>query len=215
MGHLDISDVGFVLPDGRPLLAGVDLRVGEADPRAPYQLWSWARLFPGTQTPSTAQPAVGSPEVAPDQLAVPPAEVLPRYADVLTQGDASPHAATFAPDPLRAGILATRDAFVGVVQGNGTLTETYAPAEGPHVVSTADGGAIVVGTVQTVTTIALQDSTLTIGDQTAVLLGKDVVASNLAITWLSVVAFAVPPAGSTEPVRVLGAEHSRTQVTGG
>ena len=29
MGHLDISGIGYVLPDGRPLLAGVDLRVGE------------------------------------------------------------------------------------------------------------------------------------------------------------------------------------------
>ncbi|WP_250445089.1 ATP-binding cassette domain-containing protein [Actinotalea sp. C106] len=29
MGHLDISGVGYVLPDGRPLLAGVDLRVGQ------------------------------------------------------------------------------------------------------------------------------------------------------------------------------------------
>lgn len=29
MGHLDISGIGYVLPDGRPLLAGIDLRVGE------------------------------------------------------------------------------------------------------------------------------------------------------------------------------------------
>lgn len=29
MGHLDLSDIGYVLPDGRPLLTGVDLRVGE------------------------------------------------------------------------------------------------------------------------------------------------------------------------------------------
>ena len=29
MGHLDISDVGYVLPDGRHLLAGIDLRVGD------------------------------------------------------------------------------------------------------------------------------------------------------------------------------------------
>ena len=29
MGHLDISDVGYVLPDGRPLLSGIDLRVGD------------------------------------------------------------------------------------------------------------------------------------------------------------------------------------------
>src|SRR5512134_403630 len=29
VGHLDISSVGFVLPDGRPLLSDVSLRVGE------------------------------------------------------------------------------------------------------------------------------------------------------------------------------------------
>ena len=29
MGHLDISGVGYVLPDGRPLLTGIDLRVGD------------------------------------------------------------------------------------------------------------------------------------------------------------------------------------------
>ncbi len=29
MGHLDISDVGYVLPDGRPLLAGIGLRVAD------------------------------------------------------------------------------------------------------------------------------------------------------------------------------------------
>jgi ATPase subunit of ABC transporter with duplicated ATPase domains len=29
VGHIDISDVGYVLPDGRPLLAGIDLRVAD------------------------------------------------------------------------------------------------------------------------------------------------------------------------------------------
>ena len=58
------------------------------------------------------------------------------------------------------------------------------------------------------------DSTLKIADQTAVLLGSDTVRSTLEIQWLSVVAFAVPPAGSDEPITVLGAEHSRVQVTG-
>jgi ATPase subunit of ABC transporter with duplicated ATPase domains len=29
VGHLEINDVGYVLPDGRPLLAGIQLRVGE------------------------------------------------------------------------------------------------------------------------------------------------------------------------------------------
>ena len=60
----------------------------------------------------------------------------------------------------------------------------------------------------------LADSVLTLGDQTAALLGKSTVTSSVAFTWLSVVAFAVPPAGSSDPIEVLGAEHSRIGVTG-
>ncbi|WP_199423707.1 hypothetical protein [Actinotalea solisilvae] len=186
-------------------------------PREQYRLWSWARLFPGVEMPATAQPEVGSAPLAvdADTLAVPPAEVVTRYVDLLTNGTASPYLGTFSDDPLRAGIAGTRTAFAGVVGANGTLTETYAPLDsGPYAIATADGGAIVVGGFRTVTTISLSDSTLTLGDQTAALLGTSTVASNLVIGWLSVVAFAVPPEGSTEPVRVLGGEHSRIQVQG-
>ncbi len=193
------------------------LTLVQDDPRSPYRLWSWARLFPGVEMPATAQPEVGSAPVAPDEadLAVPPAEVVTRYVDLLTNGPASPFVGTFTDDPLRTGITGTRDAFAGVVGTNGTLTETYAPLDtGPYAIATADGGAIVVGGFRTVTAITLADSTLTIGDQTAALLGTPTVASNLTIGWLSVVAFAVPPAGSTDPVRVLGGEHSRIQVQG-
>ena len=199
------------------LQAPLLLTLVQESPRAQYRLWSWARLFPGVTMPATTEPGLGSPPVAPDaeDLAVPPAEVLARYVDVLTNRDASEFAASFTADPLRQGIAQTRDAFVGVVGANGSLTETYQPDEaGVVAIGTADGGAIVVGAVRTVTTISLVDSTLRIGDQTAVLLGTDVVASALEIQWLSVVAFAVPPAGSDEPVEVLGAEHSRVQVTG-
>ena len=199
------------------LQAPLLLTLVQSEPRAQFQLWSWVRLFPGVETPATAQPEVGSAPVADDaaDLAVAPADVIAQYVDVLTNGDASPHAVGFTADPLRAGIVQTRDAFAGLVGANGSLTETYQVDEsGVQALRTADGGAIVVGTVRTVTTITLVDSTLTIGDQTAALLGTTTVASSLAITWLSVVAFAVPPEGSDEPIVVLGAEHSRIQVTG-
>ena len=199
------------------LQAPLLLTLVQTEPRAPYQLWSWARLFPGIQTPALAQPELGSAPVAPDaaELAVSPTEVLAQYVDVLTNRDASPYAAAFTADPLRQGIAQTKDAFVAVVGANGSLTETYQPdAAGTYSMATADGGAIVVGTVRTVTTITLVDSTLKIGDQTAAILGTDTLKSNLAITWLSVVAFAIPPAGSDAPIQVLGAEHSRIEVTG-
>lgn len=193
------------------------LALQQDEPRSQYRLWAWVRLFPGAEMPATAQPQLGSPVVAPDSdsLSVPPGEVIGQYVDLLTNGDASPHAAVFAQDPLRVGIAATRDAYGTVVGENGTLAETYAPMpSGPIAMATADGGAIVVGGFRTVTTITLSESTLNIGDQTAALLGKASVRTNLALTWLSMVAFAIPPAGSAEPVRMLGAEHSLVGVTG-
>jgi len=185
-------------------------------PRDPYRLWSWVRLFPGVQMPPTTQPGIGSAPVAVDDaaLVLSPTDVLAQYVDVLTNRDSSPYAATFAVDPLRTAVAAQRDGWAAAVADKGALAETYQALGAPHALATADGGAIVVGTVQTVTSITLTDSTLTIGDLTAALLGGTVVKSNLTITWLSVVAFRVPPAGSADPVQVLGAEHAPVQVTG-
>lgn len=186
-------------------------------PRAQYRLWSWARLFPGITMPATTEPGIGSAPLAPDStdLAVSPTDVVAQYVDLLTKRDQSEFVNAFTPDPLRTAVAQTRDAFVGVVGANGSLAETYTPdPSGVTAIATADGGAIVVGTIRTVTTISLTDSTMRIGDQTAALLGKDTITANLEIQWLSVVAFAVPPAGSDEPIEVLGAEHSRIQATG-
>ncbi|NTW41999.1 MAG: hypothetical protein HGA44_19325 [Cellulomonadaceae bacterium] len=199
------------------LRAPLLLTLVQDSPRAQYRLWSWARLFPGVQVPATAKPTIGSPQVAVDSTALvaTPTDVLAQYVDVLTSRDASPFAALFAADPLRTAIAAQRDGWAAAVTDKGTLAETYqALPDGLWSMGTADGGAIVVGSIQTVTTMTLADSTVTIGDTTAALLGKQTVSKNLAITWLSVVAFAVPPAGSTDPITVIGAEHSPIQVTG-
>lgn len=206
-----------VTPAPEDLQAPLLLTLTQEEPRAQYRLWSWARLFPGAVMPATSEPGIGSEPVGVNSgdVAVSPNEVVARYVDVLTNRDESEFAESFTPDPLRQGIAQTKDAFVGVVGSNGTLAETYQPDEaGAVAIATADSGAIVVGTVRTVTTITLADSTLRIADQTAVLLGTDTVKSTLEIQWLSMVAFAVPPPGSEEPIEVLGAEHSRVKVTG-
>ena len=200
------------------LTAPLLLTLVQAGPREPFTLWSWVRLFPGVQVPATTQPEIGSAPVDPADadLAIPPAEVVPRYVDTLTNGTASAFAASFVPDdPLRAGITGVRNQYASVITDKGSLTETYQPVETTYAIATADGGAIVVGAFQTVTTLTLVDSTLTIGGPAAALLGTSTVTSSLAITWLSTVAFAVPPAGSDAPVTVLGGEHSPIQVTGG
>ncbi len=199
------------------LRAPLLLTLVQDSPREPYTLWSWARLFPGTQMPATAQPEIGSMPVDADSdaLSVPPVGVLAQYVDLLSAGAESQYAAAFGDDPLRERIAQQREGWTAAVGDRGSVTETYEVLDGgPWSLGTADGGAIVVGALRTVTTITLVDSTLTIGDQTASLLGATTVSSSLAITWDSTVAFAVPPAGSSDPITVLGAEHAPVTVTG-
>lgn len=186
------------------------------DPRAQYRLWSWARLFPGVDVPATLQPEVGSAPVAPDAaLAIPLADVTAAYVDVIANGDGSSHAALFPEDPLRTGIVQTKAAYTELVEGNGSLTETYQVADGaPASITTADGGALVVHAFSTTTVITLDDSTLTLGDETATLLGAETVEESITITHMSTVAFHVPPAADGAQVTVLGAEHVPVAVAG-
>ncbi|KGM13593.1 hypothetical protein N869_12915 [Cellulomonas bogoriensis 69B4 = DSM 16987] len=191
------------------------LTLVQAEPRDPYRLWAWARLFPGVQMPATNQPELGSEVTDAGDLVLDPEEVVQGYVDLLRENDEAEHWDLFEEDPLREGIATTRRAFRSLVDENGTLSQRYRPGEGaPQVIGTADGGAIVVGTMETITTITLEDSTLTVGAETAALLGEETVSESLAITWTSVLAFSVPPAGSEGLIEVLGAEHTATEVTG-
>ncbi|WP_454051390.1 hypothetical protein [Cellulomonas sp. Marseille-Q8402] len=187
-------------------------------PREPYRLWSWARLGPSVQMPATADPAIGSEPVAPDDtsLLLPPTEAIAQYADVLTNGDASAAAATFPPDFFRTAITEARNQTVASLQAVATVAETTAPVDGSvTALRTADGGAIVVGRLSTVTTVTLSQGSITLNDPfDAALAGKGSVTSNLVRTWTDVVALYVPPAGGAEQVSVLAAEHARTSVTG-
>ncbi|MFI2753562.1 hypothetical protein ACGIF2_09015 [Cellulomonas sp. P22] len=186
--------------------------------REPYRLWGWARLGGGVQMPATADTEIGSQPIAPDDgaLLLPPADVVTQYADVLTNGDASASAATFAPDFFRATIEGKRAESVASVQVVGTATETYTPVGEPISLSTADGGAVVVAELSTVTTLAISQGSLTLADPfEAALAGRSSVGKNLTRTWTDVLVFYVPPAGSpTTQVQVLAAEHALTAVTG-
>jgi hypothetical protein len=187
-------------------------------PREPYRLWSWARLGPSVQMPATADPSVGSEPVAADDdtLLLTPAEALGQYADVLTNGDASAAAATFPPDFFRTALGEARNQTAASLQAVATVAETVAPVEGAvTALRTADGGAIVVGQLNTVTTVTLSQGSITLNDPfDAALAGKGSVTSNLVRTWTDVVALYVPPAGAATQVQVLAAEHARTAVSG-
>ncbi|WP_307720314.1 hypothetical protein, partial [Cellulomonas algicola] len=188
----------------------------QAAPREQYKLWGWARMAPGVSMPATAEPSTGSAVLAPDAqgLVVTPADALAQYADVLANGAGSAYAATFAPDPFRAAIEAARAAMVAGVESAASATETYTPDAAPVVaLATADGGAIVVGQMTTVSTVTLTVAGGTIPIQDpfyAALTGTQSAATAFARTYTDVLVMYVPPADSGAPVQVLAAEHAVT-----
>lgn len=200
------------------LRAPLLLTLVQDGPREQYRLWSWVRLFPGTQMPPTAQPEVGNTPVPPDStdVLVPPVELMQRYVDVMVNGDASEHVGLFGPDPLRENLGGLREAYAQSAANGGSVTESVeALEEGPVAVGTADGGAIVTGGFRLTISITLDDSTLTVDPATAAFLGGNTtLASSLELTFVGTVAFDVPPVGGEEQVTLLGGEFSLTGATG-
>jgi hypothetical protein len=191
----------------------------QATARDPYRLWGWARLGAGVQMPATADTTHGSAPIAADAtgLLVSPGETLAQYADVLANGDASKFAGAFPADFFRTYIETKRAAYSESLKAVATVTETYTPAgDGIVALATADGGAIVVGAMTTQTTIAVAQGSVALDDPfEAALAGRASVTKGSVRTWTDVVAFYVPPAGSTTTqIQVLAAEHSLTSVTG-
>lgn len=188
----------------------------QAAPREQYKLWGWARMAPGVSMPATAEPSTGSAVLAPDAqgLVVTPTDAFVQYADVLASGAGSAYAATFAPDPFRTAIETARAAMVAGVESAASATETYTPDPASVVaLATADGGAIVVGQMTTVSTVTLTVAGGTIPIQDpfyAALTGTQSAASAFARTYTDVLVMYVPPADSGAPVQVLAAEHAVT-----
>lgn len=190
----------------------------QATPRDRYALWGWARMFPDTSTPPMAGVDEGSPVLGPADadLAMAPDQVLAAYADVLSAGDASANAPAFAADAFRQSIVQTRDALSANVQEIGSVAETYTPAGPPlTVVGTADGGALVVGSMSTVSTvtITLAGAKLTLSPYEAAASGIPEATTSLARTYTDVLVFFVPPAGSSEQVQLIAAEAVLTAVS--
>jgi len=187
-------------------------------PRDQYKLWGWTRLLAGVKMPRTADPAIGSPTLAPDAsgLVATPKDVVSHYVDVLTNGTASAYAGEFEPDEYRTGLASSLALLQQGLAQVGTVADSYAVAPDELVsMGTADGGALVVAGVTTLTTakVTVAGATFTLGATEAALAGTGEVKQSETITWSDMVAFYVPPSGSGKLVTVLAAEHQRVAVT--
>ncbi len=189
----------------------------QATPRDRYALWGWARMFPNASTPHMAEAVKGSPVLPVDDsaLAMAPDKVLAAYADVLAKGDGSASAAQFTPDQFRDQVAQNRQTLSTNVQDIGQVAETYTP-DGPPltVIGDAAGGALVVGSMSTVSTvtITLAGAKLTLSPFESAAAGASEAGKSLARTYTDVLVFHVPAAGSGQPVQLIAAESVLTAV---
>lgn len=192
------------------------MALDQAAPRDVYRLWAWVQLLPGVTLPSFADPGIGSEAVAADDdsLLVTPQDAVAQYADVLTVGGGSSFAQTFADDAFRQTLASNADLQnQALQQASGSFTMQFSTTQDPvHAVRTADGGALVMGSLTSLETFTVEEGGK-VAPQTETqkaLFGSTEPTNVLKVGYDDVVALYVPPAGSTEQVRLLGYTHVAT-----
>ncbi|MDR1392987.1 MAG: hypothetical protein LBJ62_03335 [Bifidobacteriaceae bacterium] len=220
----------FVVVTQSEPLAPYVYQLEQADPRSPYRLVFWARMLGGAVMPATAPPEVGSAPLPPnaEDLVMTPLKALEAYA--VAKGDpTSDEAALFdtAPrdgndsDPTRVRWLALAN---GLAQNAATLSGTSdqrsEAVEGSvFAVATADFGALVFGQIRSTVTASFppQDgaSINLTSPKGYTGLGASSLAASKAVSLehLQTVVLAIPPAGSTSPIRVIAVAEIPTSVT--
>ncbi len=204
-----VIQVVTTIPEGSnlPLL----LTLVQQAPRDQFQLWSWVRLFPGVAVPPTTEAALGSLAVAADSavLRMTPDATLAAYVDLIMKGTESEFAGTFSDDPARTSFLESMQGLQSAIGDAGTATqESVISTSGTRSIATHDGGAIVVGAIDQVLTVQRTSAGATVSVGPVLAYGGAAeVQGTLRAKYLTTVAFYVPPAGSTESIRVLGAEQ--------
>jgi len=178
----------------------------QPDARSPYRVESTVGLLPGAVVPPVAAPEQGAAPVDPSSaegLALSPQDAVAQYAATLTD-PAAPEAAAFADDAFRQEVLAERDEADAVEFFALETTRTPRP-ETVRAVATADGGALVVGVLdsRSVQTVEEEGAVLQLPEPVATLAGRPDAPERLEQHWLEVVALSVPPAdGSGQPAQV-------------
>jgi len=191
----------------------------QEDARSPYLVEATTGLLPGAVVPPVAAPEQGAPPVDPasaEGLALSPQDAVAQYAAALTD-PAAPEAARFVDDPFRQEVLAERAEADAV--DFFALETTRSPRPGPvRAVATADGGALVVGVLESrsVQTVEEEGAVLQLPEPVAALAGRADAPERLEQRWLEVVALSVPPAGDgaqAPQVQVVGADRVLLEAT--
>jgi hypothetical protein len=194
----------------------VGVVLSQESPRSDYRLSYAVVLAPQVQIPNLPSASLGSARLSPDSglIRFSPVDVAANYADVINQGTSSPFALEFALATDRLFIQLGPEAAALRQESFGDTVDVEwetTPSENEVVAfATADGGALVMATLQEIERVTPAQSGASVNASIAVRAltslsqstrGFEVI-SNIQVLWY------VPPVGSEEGIRVLGYTYS-------
>ncbi|WP_156911227.1 hypothetical protein [Arthrobacter sp. CAL618] len=183
----------------------------QADPRSNYQLSAAIQMLPGTTFPAS-DGAAGVAEVPVDvagELALAPQDAMDAIADFLSEPDGD-NAETFEANSF-ADAITSFQADVVADPGNDSADITFvheSEQDFTHALSTSDGGAMVFGYLNhTYSSVprGAGDSIDLDGTVYESLTGETSTDEGIDVRYGEAVMMYVPPAGSDERIRVIGA----------
>jgi hypothetical protein len=199
--------VAVTQAEGNPVPQGLTLVQGS--PRENYELTGAVLMLPGASFPLPAPDEAGTTSIDPasaEGLKVSPQAAVAGVGAVLVN-TADPFAQNLAPNTFVEQIAQfQRDEVAG--NANATLTFSHVPeAARTRALRTGDGGAIVFGHLRnTMTGVPAQTgATIELEEDYALQAGAGTTTTGVDITFGESVMLYVPPAGSQDPVQVVGA----------
>lgn len=191
------------------------------EPRSNYRVQSAVRLEPDAQIPDVAPATIGTAQLPPDSTfqVLPPDQLAAAYADVITKGEDSEFFELFDAegDSLRTAIATDRAAKKKDLPTTATIEfSTAAGTMPPVALATNESGAIVaVDIVENEVVKPVEaGAKIKLAGAVAALSGLTETEKGVQSTYSDQLMFYVPPAGSSEKIRLLGFSQGLTKAAG-
>ncbi|AWB86716.1 hypothetical protein [Mycetocola zhujimingii] len=206
-----------VQDEENPTAAPTAVVLVQASPRENYHVEYAVRLEPQAEIPEVAPATIGAAQLPPDSafLLLPPNKLAAAYADVITNGDNSEFTSLFSgdADTLRGVIAADREAKKAALPTTASIEFSVAAGSAPALaLATNDSGALVsvnIAENEVVKPLEVGAKIKTTGAVSA-LSGITETEKGVQSTYGDQLLFYVPPAGSTDQIRLLGFSQSLT-----
>ena len=187
----------------------------QEDVSTPYELRGWAHMIPGATVPAMPGDVDGATQLPLGESGVDPSPraALEGYLEYLRQGPDSEGSAEFAPDTYAQQLFTARESLASAAsQAGGAYVDTVQPdLANTFVLSTGDGGALVIAPVLITSSFSVSGATLSLSAHDAPLL-EGSLSTKVTYTYRDLVVLSVPAPGKGQLPGVVAAEHHLVSV---